>query len=229
MSKTGVQRMEGVYLHESISSYKSKVGRTERQLKGEEEYLAEMQAEEELRIWRFSNDLKAGAMLFMADVIDGKIKVPELDHVYLKEETRRKFGQSSMRPVYHYNKAFNFSYDRREVGRKGKERIYERYPTNIGVRRNFYIPIKIENLANAEQRNIGASGIIVEFDMRQSGLDYDDLVLIFWYYNTREGLSTIEAIKKIGKYSSGVTHDNLLRELYLNKTYHDRDEKKGVV
>lgn len=221
--------MEGVYLHESISSYKSKIGRTKQQLQGEEDFLAEMQAEEELRIGRFSNDLKAGAMLFMADVIDGKRGVPELDHVYLKEGTRRKFGQSAMKPVYHYNKAFNFSYDRREVGRRGKERIYERYPTNIGTRRHFYIPANAKNLADAEQSNIGASGIVVEFNMRQSGLDYDDLVLIFWYYITREGLSTVEAIKKIGEYYSGVTHDNLLRELYLNKIYHDRDEKKGVV
>ena len=229
MSKTGVQRMEGVYLHESISSYKSKTGRTKQQLQGEEGFLAEMQAEEKLRIERFSSDLKAGAMLFMADVIDGKIKVPELDYVYLKVGTRRKFGQSAMKPVYRYDKAFNFSYDRREVGRKGKERIYERYPTNIGTRRNFYIPVNVENLASAEQSNIGASRIVVEFNMRQSDLDYDDLVLIFWYYNTREGLSAVEAIKKIGEYSSGVTHDNLLRELYLNKIYHDRDEKKGVV
>ena len=227
MVRPGVHNMNGHDLHEEISHYKSSVKSAREQLKREEAYLAEVQEEEELRIKRFSDDLKASTERFMENVLEGKIVIPELDRVYLKETIWRKFGRSEPKHSYHYCKVFNFCYGRREVGRNGKKRILEKYPTNICSRKDFYVPTKIENLADAERSNIGASRIVIRFEISQTSLNYDDLAVIFWYYYAHERLDAIEAIKKLEEYSSGVTHDNYLRELYLDKVYgeHDAMEK----
>jgi len=166
----------------------------------------------------FQSELIRGAKNLAAAYSPNDKELYKLDNIYIREEVTRHFGRGKDKLYYRYIKVFSFRTNTRDIDKDTVVKIVP-HVTNDGPRRDVFIPADIQDLAAAENMNLGGGKLILDFAYSEKDLTYGDLLNIFYFFYIRND-DIYAAAKQFEDFVKYVEPDeDFLYSLYVRALY----------
>lgn len=201
MAHEDVKNLSNEELDAQISEFCDKVRATEQQLAADREYLAQLQSERTSRTVTKNTNVTKESYRFFEEMLSGKVVIPDLDKVYLRENVNHRFENGEEKLCVHYIRAFSI------IRARGRVR-------NYGEKDEYFIPLDtpIDGNLGPGYEKLSKGVISIRYDYANSGYDYDDIMIIFAFYYKREG-DTCVAARKTEKFMETVRAGEYIRRL----------------
>ena len=184
MAYEDVKNLSNEELDAQIKVFNDKVFAMQQQLDTDRRYLVQLQSERTSRTLTRNVDVVTKTYRYIDEILSGKVVIPDLDKVYLRENVNHRFENGEEKLCVHYIRAFSI------IRARGKIR-------NYGERDEYFIPIDmpIDGNPGPEYEKLSEGVISIKYDYAYRGYDYDDIMVIFAFYFKREGDTRVAARK----------------------------------